>query len=314
MDTKRRAINVALGGGGVKGLVHVGVLGEIVRRDVEIASIVGTSVGAMIGAIFAYNRGVRFKGEPQAQKKAHQALEHVCLDTDLEKLKDIDFSVVGTLLRGFLKGQALEDWLKTQMWDGKTQDGIRFGDLDFKLVVTATDAHTGDSVELSRKDSPVVHVHRAVRASIAIQGAFRDIAIEVNGRRIRCWDGGSTGNCRFDLAYRMDKGLDTLGSSITYGGGVVQTDASILTAGVRPIKLINQSAGILMRRLETILEDHFVPDGAGRIRIVRPGFGDVSTLDFGLKREKKKELFNNGRVAAAEALDALGYQAIARAP
>jgi len=56
-----KQVNVALGGGGAKGLAHVGVLQELAEQKYEIMSIVGTSIGALIGAIFAYNRSIRYR-------------------------------------------------------------------------------------------------------------------------------------------------------------------------------------------------------------------------------------------------------------
>lgn len=85
-----REVNLALGGGGAKGFVHVGVLKELVEQDFEIASIVGTSAGALIGSLFAYNRAVRYAREPleDAQRKAVRALEDVCYETRFDQFLD----------------------------------------------------------------------------------------------------------------------------------------------------------------------------------------------------------------------------------
>jgi len=45
---------LALGGGGARGLAHIGVLKVLQREGIEIKGVVGTSMGAIVGAMFAY--------------------------------------------------------------------------------------------------------------------------------------------------------------------------------------------------------------------------------------------------------------------
>ena len=46
----RRGLVLALGGGGVRGLAHLGVLSEFERAGVAVSGIAGTSSGALMGA------------------------------------------------------------------------------------------------------------------------------------------------------------------------------------------------------------------------------------------------------------------------
>ena len=48
-----KRITVALGGGGMKGFAHIGVLRQLEKEGYEVAAIAGTSVGGIIGALFA---------------------------------------------------------------------------------------------------------------------------------------------------------------------------------------------------------------------------------------------------------------------
>jgi predicted acylesterase/phospholipase RssA len=300
-----RLVNLALGGGGVKGLVHVGVLQELAEQDVEIVSIVGTSIGALIGALFAYKRSIKYGNLPTlvAQRSAAQAVEVLCAKTDFNEFRDL--GILSLLRRGLFRGQAIEDWLKTQLWLNSASDGVRLIDLPFDLTVTATDLWTGNALVLNRATAPALHVHKAVRASISIQGIFRDIAIEFQGKEVRCWDGGTTGNCRFDIAALRNPDLDTIAVSLTYRGSVVSTDTGFLTAWKRPLRIAGHSASILMRQLEELTNQHFRPTGKGQIRHVQPDLGDVGTLDFGLSVSKKKELFKNGRIAVGAVLQSM---------
>lgn len=55
-----KGLHLALGGGAARGLAHVGVLKALQTHQVPIASICGTSIGALIGAVFALNPDAQF--------------------------------------------------------------------------------------------------------------------------------------------------------------------------------------------------------------------------------------------------------------
>jgi predicted acylesterase/phospholipase RssA len=50
-----RGVILALGGGGVRGLAHLGVLAELEKAGVEVRGIAGTSSGALMGALWLLN-------------------------------------------------------------------------------------------------------------------------------------------------------------------------------------------------------------------------------------------------------------------
>lgn len=50
---KKLKLGLALGGGGAKGLAHIGVLKVLERNKIPIDMIVGTSIGALVGAAYA---------------------------------------------------------------------------------------------------------------------------------------------------------------------------------------------------------------------------------------------------------------------
>ena len=52
-------VGLALGGGGARGLAHLGVIGALLEADIPIHAIAGTSVGAVVGA--AYCAGLPIK-------------------------------------------------------------------------------------------------------------------------------------------------------------------------------------------------------------------------------------------------------------
>lgn len=46
-------VTLVLSGGGARGIAHIGVIEELERRDYKIASVTGTSMGAMVGGVYA---------------------------------------------------------------------------------------------------------------------------------------------------------------------------------------------------------------------------------------------------------------------
>ena len=53
MIWKRKRLGLALGGGGARGIAHVGVLRVFEEESIPVDLIVGTSIGAMVGAAYA---------------------------------------------------------------------------------------------------------------------------------------------------------------------------------------------------------------------------------------------------------------------
>jgi NTE family protein len=51
-------IGLALGGGGARGLAHIGVLKVLEKENIPVDLITGTSMGAIIGAVYALNKDI----------------------------------------------------------------------------------------------------------------------------------------------------------------------------------------------------------------------------------------------------------------
>lgn len=50
---QKKSLGLALGGGGIRGLAHIGILDVLSKEGIEVNAISGTSMGSMIGAVFA---------------------------------------------------------------------------------------------------------------------------------------------------------------------------------------------------------------------------------------------------------------------
>lgn len=292
-------VNLALGGGGARGLVHVGVLLGLAQRGIEISSIVGTSIGALVGAIYAFNRSELYGNLPmkESQVRAAEAVEQLCLASDFSKFRDINWAPFGWLRKGALKGDKLEDWLKQNLWSDRLNRPATIGDLAFDLTLTATNADTGDTLVLNKDADPDVPIYRAVRASSSIQGLFKDITIHVSGQPVTCWDGGTTGNCRFDLAMKRDPELPTIACTLTTVSDPRPPGASVLRAAKRPLRILVRSTEILMRQIEQITYEMLSEEHQAKVIWVRPEFAGVGILDCSMSAQRKRDLIASGAAA-----------------
>jgi predicted acylesterase/phospholipase RssA len=297
-------VNLALGGGGARGFVHVGVLLGLAERGIEISSIVGTSVGALVGAIYAFNRSEVFGDLPmkESQMRAAGAVEQLCIASDFIKFRDINWAPFGWLRKGALKGEKLEGWLKQNLWSGRLNRPANFGDLDFDLTLTATNAETGDTVVLNAGADPNVAIYRGVRASASIQGLFKDITIDVAGEPVRCWDGGTTGNCRFDIAMARDPAIPTIACTLTRVSDPMPPGASFMASATRPMRILVRSSEILMRQIENITYELMSKEQQESIIWVRPEFASVRIIDFSLSAQRKRDLIASGAAAVKASL------------
>ncbi|MGN1385129.1 MAG: patatin-like phospholipase family protein [Bacillus sp. (in: firmicutes)] len=142
-------IGLALGSGGARGFAHLGVIKVLQEEKIDISYIAGSSMGALIGSMFAAG-------------------------TDLERLYKVvmsfkrkyylDFTVPKM---GFIKGNRLKDFI------GIFTQWKNIEDLPIPLAVVATNIKTGEKVVM--KEGPVAD---AVRASVAVPGIFVPVKID----------------------------------------------------------------------------------------------------------------------------------------
>ena len=141
----RRDIAVVLGAGGARGLAHIGVLEVLQERGYNIVAIAGTSMGALIGGVFA-------AGKLSVYAEWARALDR----TDVFRLLDF-----GWWMPGLIKGERLIGVLRELIGD------VRIEELPIRYTAVATDIDAQREVWLDR--GPLFD---AIRASIAIPGIF----------------------------------------------------------------------------------------------------------------------------------------------
>ncbi len=168
----RPTLGLALGGGGARGLSHIGVLKVLAREGIHADVVAGASMGGLIGA--AYAAGFRVESiEAEVLSLAHRS--------QLLKLADW----VPTL-QALLSGKRFEAYLTEVMGADLT-----FADLRRPLALAASDLNTGREVVLDAG-----RVVPAMRATMSIPGVFAPV--EIDGYRLA--DGGILNNVPADLA------------------------------------------------------------------------------------------------------------------
>ena len=170
---KKRSVVLVLGGGSARGLAHIGVLKVLEREKIPIHRIVGTSMGALIGA--AYSVGVSLK---KMEDIAHKFNWKTVFDPTLPKI-------------GLLAGKKLEH-IVTELTEGKG-----FEDCKIPLAVVATDIEKNERVVFQKGN-----LQKIVSASCSWPGIFNPVRID--GRLLV--DGGIKNSVPTRVARSLDPG------------------------------------------------------------------------------------------------------------
>lgn len=175
MSTSARpeaGIVLALGGGGARGLAHVGLLEVIQREGLRVRAIAGTSIGAEIGAFYAAGVSV--------EELVRRSVDTGWRQTLRLFLPDLPGG-------GLVSGRQIVSFFHEVLGEA------RFQDLKLPFVAVAADLDTGDEVVLD--SGPVAD---AVRASVSLPGV---LAPARAGNRLLI-DGGAVNPLPADVARR----------------------------------------------------------------------------------------------------------------
>ncbi len=181
MSKIRPRIALALGGGGARGLSHIGVLKVLEKNSIPIDIITGSSMGAIIGGAYALN--------PDANALEQRILA-LLKDEKIRKLEQLitkdeeeERLVVFKRLATFISEVYLWNLsaIKGCVMDGSEIDDLikqlvndkMFDDTKIKFACVATDINTGKEEILSRGN-----LRKAIYVSSAIPGVFPPKRIE----------------------------------------------------------------------------------------------------------------------------------------
>ena len=160
MSTDHSKVAIALGGGGARGYAHIGVLEELAARDYQVVRVAGTSMGAVVGALFASGHLPEFTEWVLELRRRSDVLR--LLGPNVSGPSPIKIERVLSRVNEIIGVQRIED-------------------LPIPFTAVATDLWARREVWFN--SGPI---DPALRASIAIPGVFPPIAL--NGRLLV--DGG----------------------------------------------------------------------------------------------------------------------------
>jgi NTE family protein len=156
---EKKTVSLVLGSGGARGLAHIGVINWLSENGYEIQSISGSSMGALIGGIYA-------TGELQTYADWVTQLEKM----DVLRLLDFSFGE-GGLIKGERIINALRDLIGS----------YQIEELPLSYTAVASDLDNQKEIWLNKGS-----LFDAIRASIAIPSIFTPV--EFHGKRLV--DGG----------------------------------------------------------------------------------------------------------------------------
>ncbi len=141
-----KKIGLVLGSGVARGLSHIGVLKVLDKNKINVDFITGTSIGALIGAIYA--SGVSAK-----------EIEEIALNID--KIKTLTLFTPTISHSGLIDGNKIIKFIESII------DRQNISDLNIPFAAIATDIMTGEEVVITK--GSLLHT---LRASISIPGIF----------------------------------------------------------------------------------------------------------------------------------------------
>ncbi len=136
-------VGIALGSGGARGLAHIGVLDVLCEAGVPVDLVTGSSMGAVVGAIYACGSDLRMAGKLAAMLKERSYLDMV------------------VPREGFIKGDKFQELIRIITKD------MDFSQTRVPFACVAVDLENSELLLLREGK-----IHEAVRASISIPGIF----------------------------------------------------------------------------------------------------------------------------------------------
>jgi len=185
--TAKKSISLVLGSGGARGMAHIGVIEVLEENGYQIREIAGSSVGALVGGVYAAGQLMEFK-------------EWICNMGRVDVFGLMDFSFSS---KGFIKGDKVFHVLKRIVKEQRIED------LDIPFSCNAVDYHEGlDRVFDSGS------LFQAIRASVSIPSLVQPAVID----GVEYIDGGVLNPLPVDLLKKKSQkvlavNLNALGDS-----------------------------------------------------------------------------------------------------
>ena len=271
ISQKRNPAKIALvlGGGGLKGFAHIGVLAALEEKGIEPAVLAGTSIGSLICAAKA--GGMRIEEMTEHARDLRRR--------DLFRLNRLKMLLERTHAPSIYQAGPLREVCESVIRD------TTFDELDTTLLVNTVDLQRGSPVVWGLPGLRDVSVIDAVYASCALPGFYPPG--DVGGRS--CVDGGVIDNLPVNVA---GQGMDAV-IAVDTGSAALITQRDIAQQGFTAIYM--RAATTMMHALQLSPLERW--SGPPMI-LVRPRVSHIGWFSF----THADELIDAGYRAAMEAL------------
>jgi len=243
LGERKKRIGLALGGGAARGLAHIGVLQVLERKGIVPQMIAGTSMGALVGALYAKDLDAN-------------RIESYAMGWSRWKTAQLFDLVLPK--SGLIKGRRVENILDSLLGE------VTFSDLKTAFACVATDIETGEEVVF--REGPVL---TAVRASISIPGIFEP----VEGNERILVDGGLVNPVPVSVVKEMGADLVIAVNVITDLAEKVRQHSQEGHRAINIFEILTQSL--------YVFSHHIVKDSlAGADIVIEPHVAHIDAADF----------------------------------
>ena len=288
----RAKFGLALSGGGARGLAHIGVLKALEELHVPIDVIAGTSIGAIVGGLYASGMS------PDEIAREMERVDWVALfddrppraDLPYRRKQDTSSAFIDLELglkrgrvilpRGLIAGQKIGFLFKSLTARAAFIDDFDRLPIPFRAV--ATDLADGSMVVLPSGD-----LADALRASMSLPGTLAPVVID----GLHLVDGGLVRNLPVDVA--RDAGADL----------VIAVD---VTTPFDPVEALKTVADVTRQVADMLTQDNVTPQAVSADVLIRPELAGVSASSFAAGAEA----IRRGEEATREQADVLNHYAM----
>lgn len=290
----RPKIGLVLSGGGAKGAAHIGVLKVIEKNNIPIDYVVGTSIGAYVGGLYALGYSVDEIENTMLnlpwERSYSDYIPRAFLSFENKNLRDkynipMRIGIRDGQLKssnGFLLGQSADSLLKLS-----TNVVAKFASFDHLAIpyrAIASDLVTARAVVINKGS-----ITKAMRASAAVPGVVEPVTID--GRLLV--DGGIANNMPIDV-------IKAMGADI-----VIAVD---IGSALFPKENINSTFDVF-NQLSTIITNNTTQAQMRYLStsdiLIRPKIDYLSTTDFSIMTQAL-ELGEQAALQSEAALKLLG--------
>lgn len=262
------------GGGAIRGAAHVGVLRALDRVGIDITTVAGSSVGALVAALVAVGY-------------SNDELADIFLSVNFELFRDISlgFNSKFALSKGEVFLEWLRDLIEKKYYGEAYLKGqcrrVSFKDLNKNLIIITTNMKDFSCKEFSIFETPDFEVAMAVRISCCMPGLMRAVTMDnellVDGDLMK-------GKPMWSLSKNIQNCSDRILE--------VRLEGSFSGSDQSPIEYVNG-----MYTCMTSTETCFIKSIYGnkdRFDYLVINTGDVVVVDFNYPSEKRQAIINDG--------------------